>query len=225
MDFRKGFTLIELLVVIAIIAILAAILFPVFARAREKARATSCLSNMKQIALASMMYCGDYDECYAQTMLDYPGHYNATYSYWQEMLQPYVENWQILVCPSNKVVNVTSLKTGETIPRVIYYAYTINQNFGYRGSNWTTGAPLGTYAVSTAAVERPAEIIFATEGDLYTTIPFWWSYGSGYYFLDIRHNEGANAAFADGHAKWLSEDAVKDPDRWYFPGGIAWSRR
>ncbi len=78
---RKGFTLIELLVVIAIIAILAAILFPVFARAREKARQTSCLSNMKQIALAITMYASDYDETYASTALDYPGHFTTSYTY------------------------------------------------------------------------------------------------------------------------------------------------
>jgi prepilin-type N-terminal cleavage/methylation domain-containing protein len=70
---RKGFTLIELLVVIAIIAILAAILFPVFARAREKARQTSCVSNLKQVALASLMYTQDYDECPPGQLMPRPG--------------------------------------------------------------------------------------------------------------------------------------------------------
>jgi len=95
---RHGFTLIELLVVIAIIAILAAILFPVFAKAREKARSSSCLSNMKQIALATDMYCGDYDQTYPMSI------YLAGTTVWTfyDALAPYMKNDQILVCPSEK---------------------------------------------------------------------------------------------------------------------------
>lgn len=104
---RPGFTLIELLVVIAIIAILAAILFPVFAQAREKARSTSCLSNQRQIGTAVRMYIQDYDE---QNMFHwfgpigvtaavppYPGNVNQT---WMEVVNPYVKNAQIWTCPS-----------------------------------------------------------------------------------------------------------------------------
>ena len=96
---RKGFTLIELLVVIAIIAILAAILFPVFAKAREKARQTSCLSNVKQTTLGLLMYVQDYDERFG---LD--GGYNGDNTWarqWPIAVQPYVKNAQILRCPSN----------------------------------------------------------------------------------------------------------------------------
>ena len=103
----KGFTLIELLVVIAIIAILAAILFPVFARAREKARQTSCLSNLKQLALAYQMYAQDYDERCAglyiytatSTYRVYCGN-SGLYIYWMDMLYPYVMNKQVFRCPS-----------------------------------------------------------------------------------------------------------------------------
>ena len=208
----RGFTLIELLVVIAIIAILAAILFPVFARAREKARQTSCLSNMKQIATASMMYAQDYDETYALTALDCRGHFSATYTMWQEMLQPYVKNWQILMCPSRKVAGFTSLLTGESIPNVISNAYAINQNFGYRSG-----------PIAMANVEQPAQIIFATESSYYATRPFWWTYGTGYYLLAPAHNDGLNAAFVDGHAKWLGEQEAKKLEYWYFAGGTyAW---
>ena|ERR1035438_2069785 len=93
---RRGFTLIELLVVIAIIAILAAILFPVFAKAREKARTSSCSSNEKQILLAAIQYAQDYDE-----------HFNVAYNFptnmnvpWYQLLQPYMKSMQILYCPS-----------------------------------------------------------------------------------------------------------------------------
>src|SRR5205809_3264393 len=104
---RKGFTLIELLVVIAIIAILAAILFPVFAQARDKARAAACLSNTKQIALAVNMYVQDYDEttpggCFAVwgCGID-PNFKKASANYtglWP--LTPYVKNEQVFICPS-----------------------------------------------------------------------------------------------------------------------------
>ena len=97
---RVGFTLIELLVVIAIIAILAAILFPVFARAREKARAASCLSNVKQLALGELMYAQDFDE-YLPGYGDH-GCGARTCVYWRQMIAAYVKNQQIFTCPSAK---------------------------------------------------------------------------------------------------------------------------
>ena len=93
MKAKKGFTLIELLVVIAIIAILAAILFPVFARAREKARQTSCLNNVKQLSLGAKMYSQDYDEEILPAYV-YSGHT------WNQLVEPYIKNLQVFRCPS-----------------------------------------------------------------------------------------------------------------------------
>ncbi|MCC7494190.1 MAG: DUF1559 domain-containing protein [Fimbriimonadaceae bacterium] len=95
---RRAFTLIELLVVIAIIAILAAILFPVFAKAREKARQSSCSSNLKQLGIAVMQYVQDYDEMYPRTWYGpaaYPGSQN-----WNTVIAPYIKNTQVFQCPS-----------------------------------------------------------------------------------------------------------------------------
>jgi len=91
---RTGFTLIELLVVIAIIAILAAILFPVFARAREKARQASCASNLKELALGVLMYAGDYDERLVTRYYSGGGQWETS------LVQPYIKNMQICRCPS-----------------------------------------------------------------------------------------------------------------------------
>src|SRR5216683_7660396 len=101
---KIGFTLIELLVVIAIIAILAAILFPVFAQAREKARAISCLSNCKQSGLAYQMYIQDYDEttpCQVTPVAqrDVNNYFVVSGGYWYILIQPYVKNWQLYLCP------------------------------------------------------------------------------------------------------------------------------
>src|SRR5579862_862151 len=96
MNRKRAFTLIELLVVIAIIAILAAILFPVFAQAREKARQTSCLSNAKQMGLAILMYVQDYDETYPRACPD--DWWQLT---WEFTTQPYIKNEQIFKCPSD----------------------------------------------------------------------------------------------------------------------------
>lgn len=100
---KKGFTLIELLVVIAIIAILAAILFPVFAQAKESAKRTSDLSNTKQIGLAFMMYANDNDDFSAtvskQKQAGYDGVQTSSYTSWYNDLQPYVKNWQMFISP------------------------------------------------------------------------------------------------------------------------------
>src|SRR5437763_14870133 len=94
---RNGFTLIELLVVIAIIAILAAILFPVFAQAREKARQTACASNMRQMGLAVQMYLQDYDERFP---LAATAPTPTTFLNWHHLVDPYVKNKQVWICPS-----------------------------------------------------------------------------------------------------------------------------
>jgi len=97
---NRAFTLIELLVVIAIIAILAAILFPVFAQARESARTTSCLSNVKQVNLSWQMYLQDYDETMVPHLIQTPGDPQYPQHWWPKLLEPYTKNWGIFRCPS-----------------------------------------------------------------------------------------------------------------------------
>jgi prepilin-type N-terminal cleavage/methylation domain-containing protein/prepilin-type processing-associated H-X9-DG protein len=144
MNRRKSsaFTLIELLVVIAIIAILAAILFPVFAQAREKARQTSCLSNTKQLALAHLMYAQDYDEKLVTSWcFGFPGEFSF-------FVQPYIKNLAILHCPSNPT-SMTALATACNNPNIAPGGVdnpTGEQNmwgYGYNtGCDWNNGTGL-----------------------------------------------------------------------------------
>ncbi len=197
---KRGFTLIELLVVIAIIAILAAILFPVFARAREKARQTSCLSNVKQLMLAFQMYCQDYDERTPR----YAGYRPPDevippggYDYWFVLLQPYTKNPQIFSCPSTSFSGIRSGGVSATHPD-----FPDGVNYGYN-------TYLGSYAI--AQIEHPARLGVICDGyNNYWRLEqppgtnhYMWSYN--------RHNDGSNCGFADGHAKWLKV---------YYPDGV-----
>lgn len=178
---RLGFTLIELLVVIAIIAILAAILFPVFARAREKARQSSCLSNVKQLTLAVMMYTQDYDETL-------PGYYMpdspSSNDQWHEIIEPYVKNEQIFVCPSDANANPG-------------YGW----NYRWISYGWREDPPSAT---KLAEIEYPAETVLMADSSQYYVRGPGTTHES--YWPEPRHNGGSNFGLADGHAKWYRSD-------------------
>ncbi len=154
---KRAFTLIELLVVIAIIAILAAILFPVFAQAREKARQTACLSNLKQIGLAFRMYTEDYDEVHMYSLMNEAGSPPSIYS-WQQRMIPYVKNGQVFVCPSSLADSdpVHLIKLREAGGVVAYgFSYKPNRLVMWQKSDTSFSA--GNGLLGDADVKRPAE--------------------------------------------------------------------
>jgi prepilin-type N-terminal cleavage/methylation domain-containing protein/prepilin-type processing-associated H-X9-DG protein len=191
---RRGFTLIELLVVIAIIAILAAILFPVFARAREKARQTSCLSNVKQIALAADMYCADYDGCYP---MNFFASSVGLYTFYHGLL-PYMKNNQLLDCPSEKDrIKMSEMAAiGYPIaPGVVSTGY--NGNYALFNDG-TTARPV----VNQSQLPFPADTFVMGDGEIEAApTPFDSPVVNA-------HNEGFNACFADGHGKWTKATAT-----------------
>ncbi|MEN6549088.1 MAG: DUF1559 domain-containing protein [Armatimonadia bacterium] len=196
---RRGFTLIELLVVIAIIAILAAILFPVFAKAREKARQASCLSNVKQIMIGVLSYAQDYDEVLPTCWTSYTGNLYA-HPYWYEKCDAYMKNAQIMFCPSDKT---TSPGYG--------------MNYMHFGS---TNA-----VVALGAVQRPAEILFMADqynehscciyaSDSAASPATHNGHNATHGGVGTRHNDGANVGFVDGHAKWFKNTNFDDYRLW-----------
>jgi prepilin-type N-terminal cleavage/methylation domain-containing protein len=182
---RSAFTLIELLVVIAIIAILAAILFPVFAQARDKARQTACLSNAKQLGTAVMMYLQDYAETfYHQTAWDevvdmgsgFWGNSYKTYIRWPFALIPYVKNQDVFTCPSDKI------RRGRSVAPAPGFANTVPWSIGY-GPNlaillWNNGP------TTLAGVERPASKIILGE----CVLPFGFEAWSSEFFDGANYN-------------------------------------
>lgn len=219
---RKAFTLIELLVVIAIIAILSAILFPVFARARENARRASCISNLKQIGLGAMMYTQDYDDTLPHAYsvngapspdgIDTFGDGQVTWTWWQ-MLYPYTKSSQINICPSFD-------PSGVSLWRARYGANFIVLNH-------PSYAPVKLASIQTVANTymtfdagnyqiQPVFVGGAASGAGSEYLP-----GMGDIGLDCstaggqksdcesgRHFGGDNVAFADGHVKWLKAGII-----------------
>ena len=224
---KTGFTLIELLVVIAIIAILAAILFPAFARARENARRASCQSNLKQIGLGIMQYTQDYDERMPNQLHGFPyegGNDVKDYSTgnpnvagtnslkganWILMIQPYVKSWQLFKCPST---------TPNTLPLNLEYAPSGNNDSNYAINGMaTTDASSGTLqARSIASISNTAGLIAVQE--------LQYSYSHAFarpWYKDANtlndatradyaslHFDGSNLLFFDGHVKWKKQSRI-----------------
>jgi len=224
---RRGFTLIELLVVIAIIAILAAILFPVFARAREKARQTSCLSNLKQLALGMLMYTADYDQKFAISG-GYVASAECPRGYFVFAVNPYIKNQQIWECPSDD--SPTSASYGGTTYRCSYGYNLVFPGDGYGSYHAdrvnVSVTPYIWQPLKDAEILHPSALWLFS--DCYITYPYslthlratvggnpWYSSPSG-----PEHNGGLNFAFADGHSKWLHGNSWVQS---YNSAGLKWS--
>lgn len=225
---KVGFTLIELLVVIAIIAILAAILFPVFAQAREKARSSSCLSNLKQFALATLMYVQDYDELFPQSVYSMdnpilvPGSGDRVFTVY-EAVSPYMKNTEILVCPSNRpgidflaIVTPLGLRTSGLFR---YASYAMNFAL-FQDPALPPGLFDADPVVPLAAISEPVNTTMFYDSK-YTpfgappaypecaapSAAFDWTN----FAADARHSDGFNVNFVDGHSKYY-------PRRGHIPG-------
>jgi prepilin-type N-terminal cleavage/methylation domain-containing protein len=225
---KVGFTLIELLVVIAIIAILAAILFPVFAQAREKARQTSCLSNMKQIMTGQLMYVQDYDETFPLSRVNTKSANSADYigfgagtcqggnadpnpSYtWRAAVQPYIKSVQVFVCPSNE-------QSDQFVEGCKEFQLGIHRSYAWNGNVFNVSTNGQSIGIKLASLTRPSNVLMLEEtrfeypdcGD--NCYPGWYSpqvngtYQKGNFQA---HQNQSDWSFSDGHAKAIRHAAM-----------------
>lgn len=183
----RGFTLIELLVVIAIIAILAAILFPVFAKAREKARQTQCISNLRQLGIALRLYCSDYDEVNVRMYFSGPPPQR-----WHQAIQPYAKNTDIYRCLSS--ANLVDPYSG------------LAMSYGMNSTNLNDGYPCLWYGPADSEIQDPVGTIWVSDSADGRYYVYWSDTTSpNERYVDFRHNETANFLFYDGHAKALAD--------------------
>ncbi|MEO7718954.1 MAG: DUF1559 domain-containing protein [Capsulimonas sp.] len=199
-----GFTLIELLVVIAIIAILAAILFPVFAKAREKARQTACMSNLRQLSLGFMQYIQDNDEILPGST-DIGGGGNGIAGGWtyfatvhnfdptRGSIYPYVKNAQIYICPSD-----SDGQNG-------------HQSYAINSCTQTSAIANVNQGKSLAAFDNPSDYMLlgeeADQNNPSKSTDDGYLYGSSNFFSP-RHTNGSDVSFIDGHTKWMHYDTL-----------------
>ena len=204
---KHGFTLIELLVVIAIIAILAAILFPVFARARMKAQQTTCLSNIKELSLSVLMYVSDFDEMFPASWSTSP----ICCVHWDTMIFPYVKSFQLFNCPATNYAAYWTTTNGYGP-----YFNIMNSDYGMNGalgSNGDSGCSVPNWPVpplKQSMVNHPSQMIMLFG----TNTPSSYGYinpdcaGGGAPNIETRHNNGGNVSYCDGHAQWQSQPVL-----------------
>lgn len=217
---RRGFTLIELLVVIAIIAILAAILFPVFAKAREKARQSSCLSNVRQLTTALMTYVQDYDESFPMAYC-YFGE-PAAMQIWKVHVMPYIKNSQVFNCPSFSLSTATTYSDYGANPSVMVLdgtAPVTTVNLAQMTSPASTMllADSGSYYLHRTGY-RFAYVPGTADGrDPLAVDSAWADSRTMADFVSGRHNNGVNIGFCDGHAKWLQGSKIRGDNSLWTP--------
>ena len=232
---RAAFTLIELLVVIAIIAILAAILFPVFARAKENARRSSCQSNLKQIGLGLIQYVQDYDENFPLNSMDIAGiggGAKGKFGRWRAVTHPYIKSTQVYTCPSSR--------TGDSDSAT----YTIGSNamtfsgaFNYGTSVYVVANGDTDPPVSIAAINAASLVPMIADSSAMTFNQEFWRVINANHSVqadgfnpptsvqegDSRHINGSNICFADGHVKFYPQQRLTlDPTRTSRPFPQRW---
>ena len=242
---RRGFTLIELLVVIAIIAILAAILFPVFAKVREKARQASCMSNMKQQGLAILQYTQDYDELMPQATVDYSGSWptgtfwtapstsSVSGTQWANAIQPYLKSYAVYTCPSSDTWDwshstrsnllsytfngdLQSYPSGNILaPSSVILLWSGMLKNAVKGVSWANPI-LNCSDASKPCVYVPQGSSGCGTGNGVTdSMIVWGGYSS---YSKWVHGSGDNFSYCDGHVKWTPLQSDGNHDPWTVTG-------